>query len=123
MECLRVLVVENEALVRELMVTALTEAGFDVDEAPSADQAEPLLCPGVYSMLVTDVHMPGKMDGLDLARQMRLREPQLPILLVTGRPDILDDLAHKEMKASLLAKPFSLGMLTATVTRLLASPV
>jgi DNA-binding response OmpR family regulator len=74
-------------------------------------------------MLVTDVHMPGKMDGLDLARQMRLREPQLPILLVTGRPDILDDLAHEEMKASLLAKPFSLGMLTATVTRLLASPL
>lgn len=86
-----VLVVDDEPLVRMLAVEVAEEAGFEVLEASNADEAVILLetVPGIR-ILMTDVDMPGSMDGLKLAAAVRDRWPPVEIIVVSGmqRPRI-----------------------------------
>jgi two-component system, response regulator PdtaR len=80
-----VLVVENEALVRLALVDWLEEEGLVVLEACDADQAIALLNthPEV-ELLLTDIRMPGSMDGIRLAHGVRNRWPTVKIIVVSG---------------------------------------
>ena len=82
-----VLLVEDEALVRMLGVDVLEEAGYLVIEAANADVALKVLeaDPDAISILVTDVHMPGSMDGQGLARLVDQRWPWIRIIVTSGR--------------------------------------
>jgi DNA-binding response OmpR family regulator len=115
----RILVVEDESLVRELMVEVLTEAGFEVDDADSADEADKLLDIDGYKLLVTDIHMPGKLDGMELAQRSLKRKPGLPILFITARPDVLERLRTPTSIVSNIAKPFDLARMVAAVRQLI----
>ncbi len=67
-----VLVVEDEAIIRMLLIDELEDAGFVVMEAEGADAAVVILSNGAtIGVVVTDVRMPGSMDGLGLAAWMR----------------------------------------------------
>ena len=71
-----VLVVEDEPLIRSDLSDLLTDMGYTVLEAASADQAIALLeTRAEIIAVITDVHMPGSMDGLALARIVRERWP------------------------------------------------
>jgi CheY-like chemotaxis protein len=80
-----VLLVEDEALVRMLGVDMLEDAGFVVFEAIGADEAMVILAEqdGI-DLLFSDVDMPGSMDGLELARLVHQRWPDMRILLTSG---------------------------------------
>ena len=117
---MRVLVVEDETVNREIMAEALTDAGFRVDEAESADEALRLLKADGYQLLVTDIHMPGSVDGVGLAQQAHTTHPRMPIVFVTGRPDVLTRLKGSGIPGGLLAKPFGLEELVRVVSRLIA---
>jgi two-component system cell cycle sensor histidine kinase/response regulator CckA len=103
---LRVLLVEDEAAVRELVERILRRAGFEVASAPDALVAiRTAADAGPFDLLVSDVVMPG-MNGLELARELRATRPELRVLLISGYteeavgrvgPDGLD----------LLSKPFT----------------
>ncbi len=81
----RVLVVEDEALIRLLVADALRDAGFAVVEAARADEALTYIeAGGQVDLVFTDVHMPGFVNGLDLARQLRARFPSLPVIITSG---------------------------------------
>jgi CheY-like chemotaxis protein len=82
-----VLLVEDEALVRMLGVDVLEEAGYRVIEAANADVALKVLeaDPDAISILVTDVHMPGSMDGEGLARIVDQRWPWIRIIITSGQ--------------------------------------
>ena len=83
---MRVLLVEDEALVRMLGVDVLEEAGFEVIEAGNADEALRILeARSDVEVLFTDVDMPGSMDGLALARTVYARWPQVRVLIVSGK--------------------------------------
>jgi CheY-like chemotaxis protein len=83
---LRVLLVEDEALVRMLGVDVLEEAGYAVVEAGNADEALRVLeTRADIQALFTDVDMPGSMDGLALARTVHARWPQVKVLIVSGK--------------------------------------
>lgn len=116
----RILVVEDESLVRHLIVEVLTEAGFQVDEASAADEAVKLIDADGYKLLVTDIHMHGRPAGIELAEHARQAEPGLPILFVTARPDVLERLSQWPTKPVFLAKPFSITGLIAAVRSLAA---
>ena len=81
-----VLVVEDEALLRENAVEMIAEAGYDVLEAADADQAIAILeaRPDVH-VVFTDIQMPGSMDGLKLAKFVRGRWPPIAIVATSGR--------------------------------------
>jgi len=81
----RILVVEDDTLVAELAAGMLHELGFDATIAHSAKEALDRLAGGEKPKLVfTDIVMPGGISGIELARKVRDRFPELPILLTTG---------------------------------------
>src|SRR3954464_14291755 len=103
----RLLVVEDEDEIRSIVVELLHEAGYEVIAAASGDDASVLLqtAPG-FDALVTDIHMPGRLDGLAFARLFRKQCPDSPILYVTGNPGALLNTAICNGKDAVLPKPY-----------------
>jgi DNA-binding response OmpR family regulator len=123
-----ILLVEDEALIRDLLVDELTFQGFEVHGAEAGDQAAALIetPPTPFSLLITDIHMPGRLSGIDVARLLRQRHPLIPIIYMTGRHDALNALLPcLQPQEAVLPKPFSLSALLVLIRRLLgprASP-
>jgi CheY-like chemotaxis protein len=113
-----VLIVEDEFLVRMGTRDAVETAGFDVLEAGDADEAIALLTArNDISLIFTDVHMPGSMDGLKLAHFVRDRWPPVKIVATSGRARISDsDLPEG---GRFLPKPYSAVEITATFRELI----
>jgi signal transduction histidine kinase len=83
-----VLFVEDDALVREAVAPALTQSGFDVLIAESGDAALAMLENGAMpDVIFSDIVMPGKISGIDLAGIVKQRFPDLPVVLATGYTD------------------------------------
>lgn len=80
------LVVEDDAILRELMVEILADVGMDSMECESAEAALALMLIHGREIVVvlTDVQLPGLMDGVDFAREVKLRWPSLPVVLTSG---------------------------------------
>jgi CheY-like chemotaxis protein len=99
---LRVLVVDDEWLVRETLTDVLDEAGFLTRHAMSATEAlRQLQRDEAVDVVVTDIEMPGVLDGADLARLLAAQRPEIGVLVVSGRrPRSLPN------GARFLAKPF-----------------
>ncbi len=82
----KILVVEDEALIRFTIADDIREAGFEVLEARDADEALALLSRhGDIRVLFTDVDMPGSMDGLDLSARVRVSWPGVRIIVTSGK--------------------------------------
>ena len=87
----RVLVVDDNEGIRQLVETVLLDAGFEIAVASSGDEASEIASRlGSFDLLLTDERMPG-MLGHQLARQLREREPSLKVLYFTGFSDLLFD--------------------------------
>ncbi|PVE22395.1 response regulator [Microvirga sp. KLBC 81] len=100
-----VLVVEDEPLVRMFLTDFLDEAGFKVFEAVSADEALALLQarPDIQAV-VTDIEMPGSMNGLELAKLIQERWPGAGVVLSSGRERPgSDDLSER---VAFVSKPY-----------------
>jgi CheY-like chemotaxis protein len=80
----RVLLVEDEEMVREVVIWTLEDMGFDVVGASSGDQALDILRDGAIDILLTDIRMPGGIDGWTLAEKAREVLPDLPIIYMSG---------------------------------------
>lgn len=99
-----ILVVEDEALVREVVCLDLADMGFTVVEAGAAPPALALLgSERAIDCLFTDIRLPGAPDGLGLAEEARRLRPDLPVLYATGyTPDAMRMVAG----GRLLRKPY-----------------
>jgi DNA-binding response OmpR family regulator len=115
-----ILLVEDELLIRLMLAEELEAEGFEVCVAEDGDRAEELIeDPAVaFTLLVTDIHMPGRLNGLGVARLMRERHPTVPVIYTTGRPDAVG-VVHLGADAVLVEKPFTPSELLATVHKLL----
>lgn len=107
LEKIRILVTEDDALLREALVDTLELAGYEVEEADCAEQALlKLKSQHDIRMIVSDVNM-GRLSGHDLLRQVKSDYPHIPILLVTAYASIADSVtAIKEGAVDYLVKPF-----------------
>jgi CheY-like chemotaxis protein len=100
-----VLVVEDEILVRSAVAEHLRGSGYAVIEAANAAEAIALFNSGEpIDVVFSDVHMPGAMDGLDLARWVDRHQPFVPVLLTSGNRD-----ARTPPARSFLPKPYRMG--------------
>jgi CheY-like chemotaxis protein len=98
----RVLVVEDELMVRDMIVYELQLAGFEVLEAASAEDALAMIAQaGPIDLLFTDIRLPG-MDGWKLAETIRGSHAQVPIIYASGYVDRIDPLPHSKF----LQKPY-----------------
>lgn len=111
-----VLLVEDEALVRELAARALREYGYTVLEAPDVEAALRFIDHPRLDIVVSDVVMPGR-SGDDLLGEVARRRPGLPVLLMTGYSEAL--LKRPVDPAHLLRKPFTPTDLVAKIRHLL----
>jgi CheY-like chemotaxis protein len=86
-----VLVVEDEMLLRMRAVDMVEDAGFASIEAVDADEAVAILeSRSDIALLLTDIQMPGSLDGLKLAHAVRARWPRIKIILVSGQLQLTD---------------------------------
>ncbi|VVT13668.1 MHYT domain-containing protein [Rhizobium sp. EC-SD404] len=110
---LKILAVDDDFLVLMNTVDLLQELGHDVMEASSGSMALDMLeKDAAIELLVTDHAMPG-MTGTELARAIRQRRPDLPILVVTGYAEIPE---NEQLKLPMLGKPFTHDQLRDAVT-------
>ena len=80
-----ILIVEDDVLTNEYLEFILEQAGYDVVSATSADEAAALLEDrDDVQLIVTDINLPGTMNGLRLAAAVKARRPEMNIIIVTG---------------------------------------
>jgi DNA-binding NtrC family response regulator len=113
----KVLVVEDEALIGAMVSDALLDRGFDVQVVASADDAMRFLNSGLrIDVLFTDINMPGDMDGVALACEMRRTHPHLHLILTSGHWTHAGDQVPDG--AVFLQKPYSLDAVVQLVKQL-----
>jgi two-component system phosphate regulon response regulator PhoB len=116
-----ILVVEDESAIREMVIDALTRAGFAALEAEHAAQAHEALAAGKPDLILLDWMLPG-ISGLDFVRRLRRgdRTRSIPVIMLTARGEETDRLAGFEAGVDdYINKPFSLRELIARVNAVL----
>ena len=115
-----VLVVEDEVLIRMDIADQLSDEGYQVFEAGTADQAIAVLeAEPSIRLLFTDIDMPGSMDGLKFAAAVRDRWPPVKIVVTSGHRKV--DIADIPDGGVFFSKPYQHGAVSASFRRLLAS--
>ncbi|MBX9668393.1 MAG: response regulator transcription factor [Candidatus Obscuribacterales bacterium] len=115
----RILVVDDDDQLSELITEWLTEEHFEVETATSGEQAEEMLNGRSYDLIVLDWELPDT-TGIEILKQLRAAEKSTPILMLTGR----DSISNKEQGLDsgaddYLTKPFHMKELTARIRALL----
>ena len=115
----RVLLVEDDELVRCVTAELLKDEGFEVYEAHDGDFAASFINgQPTFDVLLTDVNMPGAMDGWDLADHARGHRPSLPVIVISGRANNVARWRKLSPLCTFLQKPCRASDLTAEVLRL-----
>jgi len=112
-----VLVVEDNPDVAEVTVAMLRELDYEVELVTDATAALEIIGRKIFDLVVSDIVMPGTMDGAELAREIRRRNPGLPVLLVTGYSQAANSVAGD---FSVLRKPFGIAELSRITARIIA---
>ncbi|WP_158266696.1 response regulator [Alsobacter soli] len=113
----RVLLVEDGLLLRFMMAQMLENTGFVVIGAGDADEALSLLEADSFAIVVSDIDMPGEMDGVELAHEIRSRWPEVPVILISG-----EELPSRELPdgCPFLPKPVPDRLLVALMREMIA---
>jgi DNA-binding response OmpR family regulator len=115
----RILVAEDQADIRDLIVLNLQQAGYVVDAVPDGQAALDSQTAEPHDLLVLDLMMP-RLDGLEVCKALRSRGRATPILMLTAKSTELDRVLGLELGADdYLTKPFSMAELLARVKALL----
>ncbi|MGE0447268.1 MAG: response regulator [Vicinamibacterales bacterium] len=118
----RVLVVDDEASIRDLLSKTLALAEYDVDTAPDGTAALDRMRAFGYDLLIADLKMPG-MDGLTLIRQAKRIKQDLPVIIITGFSTESSAIEAVNLGvAGYLTKPFRVPQVLAAAAKALGAP-
>ena len=118
----RVLVVDDEASIRDLLSKTLALAEYDVDTAPDGTTALDRMRAYNYDLLIADLKMPG-MDGLTLIRQAKRIKADLPVIIITGFSTESSAIEAVNLGvAGYLTKPFRVPQVLAAASKALGAP-
>lgn len=115
----RVLVVDDEQIVRDLLLVTLASADYEVESAPDGARAIQMLRAAPFDLLVTDVRMPG-VDGLAVVREARRQSSTMSIVIITGASS--EAIAIEAINLGVngyLTKPFGVERVLAVAARAL----
>ncbi len=116
---MRILLVEDDAMIGEALRKALREDGFALDWVRSAEHADTALATARYELMLLDLGLPGR-DGIALLRALRARGDALPIMIITARDAIADRVSGLDAGADdYMVKPFAVDELAARMRALL----
>ena len=108
-----ILIVEDELLIRFMLSDGLRDVGYHVIEACNADEAQTLLQTVVPDMLISDVRMPGSIDGIGLLKLVREKFPLLPVIVASGHLDPMQ--VQAAGPTQFFRKPYSMEQLIQSV--------
>lgn len=116
---MRILITEDDATLAEALQFSLKQCGYAVDWVSNGGAADEALKDDVFGLLILDLGLP-KLDGFEVLRRLRRRNPALPVLILSGREDPEEKVLGLDLGADdYLVKPFSLSELQARVRALL----
>jgi signal transduction histidine kinase len=113
----KLLLVDDEADIREVLTLALTDIGYLVETANSGTTALPLFLKSRPPIVITDIKMPG-MDGIELLRRIKTADPETEVIMITGHGDL--DLAIMSLKneaTDFITKPINVDALEIALRR------
>lgn len=116
----RILLAEDDDSLRGFLGRALERAGHDVVMCENGDDAIDALPNGPWDLLLTDIVMPGA-DGIEVARQAAVAQPELRIMFITGFAAVALSAAQSAPQAKVLSKPVHLRDLVAEVEKMIAA--
>jgi two-component system OmpR family response regulator len=114
----RILVVDDEPYITDVVTSALTFEGFATDEADSGTKALEKARIGGYDFIVLDVMLPD-IDGLEVCRRLRAEDIRTPVMFLTARDASPDKLAGLAIGDDYVTKPFSIDELVARIRAVL----
>lgn len=119
----RVLVIDDEERVRTLFAEFIAALGYEPD--PVGDPAEGLARAeaGGYDLVLTDLVMPGRLNGLDVAETLRQRAPDLPVIIISAVAGTAEADAIRQRGFVFLEKPIKLPVFRAELERVLGPPI
>jgi len=122
----RILIVDDEAMVRDVLSEVLADAGYQTVMAPSWDMGETGFAGIGYALVITDIFMPGR-DGLEVIQDVRSKWPGVKILAISGgsaaaSPEDAVASATRIGADSSLKKPFGPKELVAKVAEMIGEP-
>lgn len=116
---MRILITEDNSELAEALQFSLTQAGYAVDWVANGVAADEALKEDVFGLLILDLGLP-QLDGFEVLRRLRRRNPSMPVLILSGREKPEEKVLGLDLGADdYLAKPFSLNELQARVRALL----
>src|ERR1700685_3167578 len=108
----KVLLVDDDEAIREMMTATLAHKGFEVVSAANATEALKLITTENFDVLITDLHMPNPSDGFAVITAMRHLQPKALTLLVSGYPARKRPMAAIPLQAeAIIVKPIETGKL------------
>jgi two-component system, cell cycle response regulator CpdR len=117
----RILLAEDDDVMREYLARALTRSGYAVESVDRGTAALALIKAGeVFDLLLTDIVMP-EMDGIELAQKAAIEAPGLRVMFITGFSAVTLKAGQAMPNAKVLSKPFHLRDLVLEVDRIFAS--
>lgn len=114
----RILVVDDEPFITDLLAAALNFEGFTTDEVATGGEAIARARLGGYDLIVLDVMLPD-VDGIEVCRRLRAEDVRTPILFLTARDSTADKLAGLALGDDYVTKPFSIDELVARIRAVL----
>lgn len=115
---MRLLVIEDEKDLNEMITESLRKAGYEVDACYDGDSADAYMASEDYDLIVLDLNLPG-MDGMTLLRSLREHDRDTAVLILSARSEVTDKVAGLDAGANYyLSKPFHLDELEACVRSL-----
>jgi DNA-binding response OmpR family regulator len=116
---MRVLVIEDDAAIRGVLVRGLTEEGFAVDESVDGEEGRFKAADPAYDLVLLDLWLP-KVDGVELLRDLRAHGITTPVLILTARDAVSDRIRGLDSGADdYVIKPFAFDELLARIRALL----
>ena len=119
----KVLLVDDDAAVRNMMALTLEHKGFKVVSAANVTEALKHIATESFDVLLTDLHMPNPGDGFTVVTAMRHSQPDALTLLVSGYPDVQSAMAAILLEADeVIVKPFDVGKLADLIREKMLAP-
>ena len=118
---IRILVVDDDRSVRDVLTKVLIQSGFAVASAPSGEEALEQLRAARFGLMLLDVRMPPGLSGIDLLPQALDLDPELAVIMLTAVSDVTTAARCMQLGArDFLTKPIDISALTAAIEKTLA---